>query len=83
MSELEETTQDNAVANFKVNGMPLRHFRNFKRLADDYRGNYSITIQVLMDKANTLEYIMAGQEPQIEEVEYEETSNDEVKTLGD
>jgi hypothetical protein len=80
MSILNEGSKDEVDVTFSINSMPLQQFKRFKKLSRDWRDNYSVTIQMLMDKNDTLEYIMAGQEPQIEEVELD---YEEVKTIGD
>jgi len=81
MSILNEGEKGEVDVTFSINSMPLQQFKRFKKLSRDWRDNYSVTIQMLMDKNDTLEYIMAGQEPQIEEVE--DIEYEEVKTLGD
>ena len=85
---LEEKTSDAISVSFTVNDMPLQQLKRFKNYAKDWRGNYSVTIQVLMDKAETLEYLRQtdaeieyGEEEDAEETEVEEV--EEVKTLGE
>lgn len=79
MNILEEGNKDNINVVFTMNDVPLQVFKRFKTFAKDWRDNYSVTLQVLMDKADTLEYIMSREEDlRIEEIEYE----DEVQTLG-
>ena len=81
-SILNEGEKEDIGVGFTVGGMPFQQFKRFKNYAKDWRDNYSVTIQVLMDKAEILEYITAGEVP--EEVEYVDgEKKEEVQTLGD
>jgi hypothetical protein len=71
MSYLNENNMKEPIdVTFTINGMPLQVFKKFKNYAKDYRDNYSITIQVLMEKVDTLEYLLNNnQDLKINEIE--------------
>jgi len=69
-----------ATISFHVNDMPIGVFKKFKDYAKTYRDNYSLSIQILMEKEEMLQYLMQEER---DEVEYEEPKVNEVPTLGD
>ena len=72
----------NIQVDFHVNGMPLQVFKNFKEYSKDYRDNYSITIQVLMEKNEIMEKMLMNEGYDLEP-EYEDTEEtDKVETIG-
>ena len=78
MTILNEGEKNDVSVGFYVNDMPLQTFKKFKRYAKDWRDNYSVTIQVLLERSDMLEYYMTTNDNfEIEEIE------DEVQTLGD
>lgn len=82
VSLLDEGQKGDVDVSFTISGMPLQVFKKFKNYAKDWRDNYSVTIQVLMDKVETFEYMMGAGEDV--EVEHEEVkAKDVVETLGD
>lgn len=86
MSMLNEGSEKEPVdVTFTINGMPLQVFKKFKNYAKDWRDNYSVTIQVLLEKADMLEYYMTMNDNfQMEEVDVEEeVDKDYVRTMGD
>ena len=63
--------------------MPLKQLKRFKDYSKDWRGNYSVTIQMLMDNYEYLQYLIGDIDNEEEEFEKNENKeSDEIPTLG-
>lgn len=91
MIELEKEDENTVEIDFHVNGMPLQQFKRFKSFAKNYRDNYSMAIQVLMDRNDNLQFMKSKHYFDLEQ-EMQSASNEEheeqdkeqeVQTLGD